>query len=398
MNILFLTNYFGLHGSSIDLITFAGGLKMAGHSIYFFGKKGLLQDRFESVADGVELKTSTGFLPSLKNVRHIRSLCKKWEIDVVIGVGKFIALEGQLASLLSLGKMPISMMNFSPRRFHWEKHPRWYIPHLGLLTVNCPYYRDISTANYPWSEDEISIISARYEMPDMLDHKPTSLDQKINVLFVRRLDHPKYKSIINTLDQLASWGVLSQWRIKVIGGGSHEKQVIDKIEKVNIEHPESQIEFMGKQPNAMDWMKDADLVIGSERVAVEAMAHGCLTLLSTDQGLIDLITPENIHQYSYDNFFGHSYSPVPMDQIRSRLFSLLKDKVEFEKILQGNFYYVKNHFDVEQGTPILLDLFKKVTENPLSQLAVITGFLKVIRSIITIHALVIYDRCFGWFR
>ena len=231
MNILFLTNYFGLHGSSIDLLTYTKYLKKMGHKVFFVGGDGYLRSAFEEIADNIYVLQNPKYLPSIKRVLLLKQLINAWNIDVIIGVGKFLILESQIASLIFGKRQPVNIMNFSPRYYHWDIHPGWHLPMVGYLAVNCRFYKDRTISEYKWPEEYIRLLSARYDIPENIRKLPNISNRK-KVLFVRRLDFPKYKSVLNTLDQISKWDIWKEWSIEIAGGGSHEGLVRDEIEKI----------------------------------------------------------------------------------------------------------------------------------------------------------------------
>ena len=394
MNILFVTNYFGLHGSSFDLILFAKEFRKIGHNVFFVGGDGFLRERFEDAADDIHVIANRKYYPSVFKIILLRRLIRKWRIDAVIGVGKFIALECQIASLLFTSRMPISMMNFSPRRHHWRTHPKWHIPRTGLMTVNCLYYKDRTVEAYNWSAERIHLLSARYEVPEKIQESSDPKNKKNHVLFIRRMDSPKYLSIIRSLEQLGQWGVWDSWTMRVIGGGTHEDRVKEKIDEIKANCPDADIAFLGKQRDVISLMRQADIVVGSERVAVEAMAEGCLVLLATDDGLIDLISPETIATYAYDNFFGYNYPILPSDEIKIRVFDALSNPQKRDHIRTGNHRYIKIHLDVVQGRDILLSLIDFTNNNRPMLAEVCTGLFRIIGSWMLVYLYLFRDKLF----
>jgi len=380
MNILFSANYLGLHGSSIDILMYAKAFEQQGHRIFFIGEDGFLRNRFEELATDIYLLNNRKYYPTLKKVALLVRLMKYWNIDVVIGVGKFLILECQLASLILRSHPPINMMDFSPRKYHWSAHPKWHLPQVGYLIVNCPFYRDFTVSLYRWPIDTIYLFAARYELPDRINIKRAAKIDKTKVVFVRRLDDPKYKSILKSLDQIDEWGSWTEFSIQIVGGGTHETLVLEEVDKIRSQHPEADITCLGKREDAIELMQEADIVVGSERVAVEGMSQGRLVLLSTDYGFIDLITPEVIKKYSYDNFFGFNYTPLSSHELKEKLFSVLSDPEKYIEIIQGNFKYLKAHLDIKHGKKIFGDLVSLAYQKTLSNREVASGLLRILKS------------------
>ena len=82
MNILFSANYFGLHGSSIDILMYAKAFEEQGHRIFFIGEDGFLRNRFEALATDIHILKARKYYPTLKKVSLLIRLIKYWNIDV----------------------------------------------------------------------------------------------------------------------------------------------------------------------------------------------------------------------------------------------------------------------------------------------------------------------------
>lgn len=397
MNVLFVTNYFGLHGSSISLLSLAAGLKKYGHRLYFVAEDGDLRYKFDTIAEDICILRKHRYLPSIRNILLIKKMIDEWHVDIVIGIGKFIIIECQFVSLLFNKKIPISMMNFSPRSYHWQAHPKWHIPKVGFLTVNCQFYKDTSICTYGWPAEYIYLLGARYDVPEKIVIKKISQTERCKVAFVRRLDKTKYQSIIKCLGQLEEWKVWDRFSVKIVGSGSHEHAVLRKIAEIQQELQEADITFLGKKDYIEDLMDKSDVIIGSERVVVEGVIHGCLTLLANNEGLIDIVKPDNIVEYSYDNFFGYNYPKVDHFNIKKELFHLLSNNNEVKKIVDGNFKFVKEHFDVDHGSEVLHKLIKLSSHNKVNMWDLIISLYRVLKSWISVYVFLCKNKIFGLF-
>jgi len=139
-------------------------------------------------------------------------------------------------------------------------------------------------------------------------------------------------------------------------------------------------------------MKAADIVIGSERVAVEAMAQGCITILADDDGLIDVITPENIEKYSYDNFIGFANEACDYREIKIKLFALLANETEINGVVAGNFDFIKKHLDIKVGIKILTEIVQKSYESSFARMEVPINALRILKAWAGVYIYLIKDR------
>jgi hypothetical protein len=396
MNLLFIMNYFGLHGSSMSILALARKLNEKGFNIFFIGCDGYLKDRFSEIAEDIFLEEKYYHLPDITRVILLSKLIIRWNIDFVIGVGRFEALEAQVSSHLILKKPALSYLNFS-RPLHWPIHPQWHLPKVGYITVNAPYYKDQFVWNYQWPSDKIVVLEARYEMPESMMFRSIGLRERVEVLIVRRLDFPKYKSVLKSIDELDAWNMWNQWSLKIIGGGTHEHAVKKEVDKICSAYPEADISMLGQIKDVRILMTEAMVVIGSERVVVEGIAQGCLVILASDDGIIDLITPENIEQYSYDNFCGYNYQRKDHLKIKEEFIQIFTKKDKVKQIITGNFEYAKKHFDVDHGSEVLHNLIKLSSQDKVNMWDLIISFYRVLKSWISVYVFLCKDKIFSLF-
>ena len=76
MNVLFVTNYFGLHGSTISLLSLSSDLKKQGHNVFFIGGDGQLMRQFQDIAKYMVVMKNRNYLPSMKKVALIQRFVK----------------------------------------------------------------------------------------------------------------------------------------------------------------------------------------------------------------------------------------------------------------------------------------------------------------------------------
>ena len=353
----------------------------------------MIKKRFMEVGEDVVEIRNNKYLPSFRTCLLLYRLVKRWSIDIIVGVGRFESLEAQMVSHLVLKKPALSYLNFS-RSFHWTIHPKWHLPKVGYITVNAPYYKDHFVRNYQWPPDKIAVLEARYELPESIKFRPVNSGKRVEVLIVRRLDSPKFKAVLNSIDHLDAWDIWDEWSIKIIGSGTHESYVRRKVDEILTEYPNADITLLGQREDVGFLMSKAIIVIGSERVAVEGVSRGCLVLLTSDDGFIDVITPENIEKYSYDNFCGHNYTRIDHSKIKDKLFHLLSNKNKTDKIIDENFKFVKKHFNVDLGLEVLHNLIKHSLKYKLNLWDKFNSFYRILKSWLGIYVYLCKDRMF----
>jgi len=120
------------------------------------------------------------------------------------------------------------------------------------------------------------------------------------------------------ISKLRSMGIPAT--LAVASGGSLEKEL--KLSYKNIPH----IIFLGKCKNINKIIKNYDIIIGSDKFAIEAMINGKIIILSGFFENKGLITTENFIKFTNSNFTSKDFDGVDLDDLALSLVSLEKEK------------------------------------------------------------------------
>jgi len=149
------------------------------------------------------------------------------------------------------------------------------------------------------------------------------------------------------------------------------------------------INYAGFVKNIYIYMKEADLVIGSERVGIESTIIGVPCLIIDDDGIIDFVTKDNISHFIDDNFSGNSFKEESKRDINFVMEAILNMKILMKNIsLDQCSMIASRRYDAKAGV-------KKLVSISISSSKKENRFEKLVRIILSIfHIYLIQTKLF----
>jgi hypothetical protein len=178
--------------------------------------------------------------------------------------------------------------------------PHVFISHSSLpndqVVPYCQLYRVIKiadTIDHGWGVPD-SLFDVIYNPVNMPGFMPYTCKENppYNILLVSRLDPDRIELV---RDIISALNHLPDYRLHVVGGGL--AYLLKSISNKNIV-------FEGQHIEVDHFFKQADIVIGSGRTAVEGMSHSKPVIIAGLRGLGGLITTENYERFRNKMFSG----------------------------------------------------------------------------------------------
>jgi len=150
--------------------------------------------------------------------------------------------------------------------------------------------------------------------------------------------------------------------IIIAGDGVLMDEIRRKAETVNRQCSRSVIHLTGSVHDARDlnmFYNYSDLVSGSGRGIMEAMAVGKPVIILNKSGMGQIVTPSNIDDVAYYNFSGRHFSDLKSDIRFSALIEqLLGDENQMKKLGESSKGYVRKYLDYQIGGEKLQNVYK----------------------------------------
>lgn len=358
MKIIWAHSHFGSGGGPKTILSWALGLKELGHDINFIGHggrllDGILKNKFSFIPIG-----KNRFRPSLIYAYKVYKFGKKMNPDVLIGVGNQAGMEASLAAYL-LKKPILLIFNVSPRDSFWDGDPKWTFPQISDMVVVNQEFKQLCVEKYGWDPRKIHYIPERVipKAQNVFNINKSMTLKRICV--VRRLDKIKAEPVLKLIDNIREFlQIHNEISMDIIGDGSHLNSVISEASEINNYLSRRAINCLGYIDDIENKLDDYDLVIATEKAAIEAIMARKTTAILRNDGSFIPVTQETINGLFKDNFIGNHVSSKFMISDYQTLITFYEE-MDKRKIQQLG-VYIDKKFDYRIGAAKISNLINGV--------------------------------------
>ena len=301
MNILMLSMSMGAGGAETHVLTLARALVRAGHRVTVASAGGMLTAGLAEggVAHVTLPLASRSPIALTRAVGGIVRLCRRESFDVIHAHGRIPALTAHAARRLSPRVPPCAVTVhgvYSPHA------PGARLSKWGERTMAVSEdIADYTAATYGIDRGRIAVI------PNGVDILGKAADVRragLDIVTSGRLDGDSSAAALMLTEVFPS--VCREFEserptLTIIGGGTLEREIRARAERVNREVGRAAVVCTGAVPNAAAEAAKHGIFVGSSRAAIEAMAAGMPVLLCGNAGVRGILTGENFPAAAADN-------------------------------------------------------------------------------------------------
>ena len=215
---------------------------------------------------------------------------------------------------------------------------------------------------------KITVIPNMIEVDNTLVTKPSPLAipdihaESVKIVTVSRLDLYKTdvpQNLLLTAEQIINQYPERDIQIIIVGGGSELTRLQTLGAKVNQKLGRQAIVFTGFRKDAIHIISHADIVLGSGRVVLEAMALGKPTIVASAQfgGILNAETFPHLAQY---NFSGrNSTEKTSTENIYQAIITLLENNEYRSSVGKIAYQLVQTSYTVDAVTTQIQDVYRQ---------------------------------------
>lgn len=154
---------------------------------------------------------------------------------------------------------------------------------------------------------------------------------------------------------------ISPLHVVIVGDGHQYDNIRELAKNVQQEVGQSFIHMVGNQKQVRNYFNLGDIIVGTGRVALEAMACKKPVLAIGNHGFLGLITP-SIYEQAWSHYFGdHDSICKPSEElITQSLRDALVNKDTLQQIGEQGYEWVTTHFDIYKIVKRIVSLYKQV--------------------------------------
>ena len=360
MNILMIIDSLGVGGTETHVLAIAKSLKARGHKVIIGTGGGPLTGLFREAGLEIRIMSFQSDNPLHTNyttlLEQTRSIIREHDIHIIHA--------HQIAGLKIAAQ--ISQEFLIPVVFtaHGMFYPRRQLQSLidstqHVIAVSLPVASYINI-KIGYSRQNISVIPNGIDIthfaPAKNDGFRTELgltDQEFLVTLCSRIAWGKTRIIEDAIHAVESLAREHQVRLAIVGSGPDSGFIHALANMVNRRYQDDLILLTGALLDPVDAYRGSDLVVGTARVALEAMSCGKPVIAAGNAGYVGLVTPENFAQawsvYFGDHDFLENSSPSRFEaEITKVMEGINLDRGKLRQLVAKHFSIQHVTDDIEQ--------------------------------------------------
>ncbi|MFZ4619054.1 MAG: glycosyltransferase [Bacteroidota bacterium] len=376
MNILQVLSQFEVTGAETFAAALADTQIANGHTVY------ILSDNFYTKTNATVISHPIGkrdLAQRWKNVAFIKNFIREKKIDVVHAHSRAASWVCYFAT--RNGNVPLVSSIHGRQHLHFSS--KMFSVYGEKRVAVCKSIYDHLNHDLKYELDTLSLVHNGIEMSKWRfeRHNPPKRTKKI-VSYVGRLSGFKGDTLLIIVEQIFP-KVLERYpdvEFHIIGGMNEKSKIIPAIDTTNKRMGKEFIIAKGFSNDVERVYRDSDLIIGSGRVAMEALACGSPVVAIGESNYVGILSEETEREAVITNF-GDLEARRPID-VENSVLSILKG-LEHPESIEGTWgrNFIEKNFEIKAVTAQIDGVYveaiatkKGITEIPvLSYHAVTNG-------------------------
>ncbi|MGM0904475.1 MAG: glycosyltransferase family 4 protein [Bacillota bacterium] len=329
-------------------------------TIYSFSS-GNIHDEFISLGCTVYI----GSKKAANRLEEVRKIILKHQINIIHTHDKSAELADNVASMFNLPLI------YTVHGSYYDIFSKLKHKNIVYISVSLPIKQWLAAKGIPSTLISNGIDTIKYN--SNIDRKSLKLQLEIPVdtpliVYAARLGNRKKFKICDAFIQtcpVVRKKLLANMHVAIVGGSPNNKRrfnlIKDKVRKINMQHGENFIHVLGERKDMERIYCGADCVVGTGRIALEAMACETKVIAAGSEGYVGLITPDNFHEACQLHFGDHAGKGDFSEEIfcKDIAEAFLSGPSSDITNVKKNRELVKNRFSIEQVTNELLHVYKR---------------------------------------
>lgn len=298
MNILQVLSQFEVTGAETFAATLADTQTANGHTVY------IISDNFYTATKATVISHPIGKRDAVqrwKNVAFLRKFIREKKIDVVHAHSRAASWVCYFAT--RRGTVPLVSSIHGRQHLHFSS--KMFSVYGEKRVAVCRSIYDHLNHDLKYGLDTLALVHNGIELSKWKfeKHSPPKRKKKI-VSFVGRLSGFKGDTLLIIVEQIFP-KVLEKYpevEFHIIGGMNEKSKIIPAIEVTNKRMGKEFIIAKGFSNDVERVYRDSDLIVGSGRVAMEALACGSPVVAIGESNYVGILSPETEQEAVVTNF------------------------------------------------------------------------------------------------
>lgn len=382
-NILLCNNSMGIGGVETVILNQVTAFTKKGYNVYVVAGKGIYSDKIEELGGKfIELEFPEENTININRINKLLQIIKENEITE-IHIHKYQCITTVMPAAL-ISKIPYFAYEHGIRdtkKYYTWNYPIYkklfpiYFNNAYKIIAITPKVAEYTQREYNISKEKYVVIHNGIDFNIYNNKNPRYEGEIKKAVIISRFYKEKINTILEGIEIFSK--VLELYptaKLEIVGGGEEKEKIEQYLQNLQIDYAdnkkEATVNFVGEKNDIINYLQDADLLLGVDRCALEGIAMKVPVIITGYSGIKGLVTNENIQLSSEENFSGDNMETINLEECKKQILHLKENRKE---IVESNYSFAKekldcfkNYINIEENIDNeinWIDIFKDIEES-----------------------------------
>lgn len=290
-------------GSHINAIELGSLIKRRGHDVIVYSPDGPLRERVAELGlEYVPTRAPRRQRPSVAGVRHLNSLVRERQIDLIHAYEWLPTLEAACGPHLWMGTPVLSTV-------YSVEVPR-FVPRNLPMIVGYPTELQLERGRGRSQVHAVVCPVDTEANAPVADSRPARLrfglrDDELAAVIVSRLSPDlKREGLLSAIEAVGLVDPALNLRLLIVGDGPCREELQHAADAMNARLGREAVTLTGLLVDPREAYSAADIILGMGTSAQKGMAFAKPVVIQGERGYWEILSPESIPKYLHHNFYG----------------------------------------------------------------------------------------------
>lgn len=385
-NILLCNNSMGIGGVETVILNQVTAFTKKGYNVYVVAGKGIYSDKIEELGGKfIELEFPEENTININRINKLLQIIKENEITE-IHIHKYQCITTVMPAAL-ISKIPYFAYEHGIRdtkKYYTWNYPIYkklfpiYFNNAYKIIAITPKVSEYTQREYNISKEKYVVIHNGIDFNIYNNKNPRYEGEIKKAVIISRFYKEKINTILEGIEIFSK--VLELYptaKLEIVGGGEEKEKIEQYLQNLQIDYAdnkkEATVNFVGEKNDIINYLQDADLLLGVDRCALEGIAMKVPVIITGYSGIKGLVTNENIQLSSEENFSGDNMETINLEECKKQILHLKENRKE---IVESNYSFAKekldcfkNYINIEENIDNKInwiDIFKDIEESTIT--------------------------------
>lgn len=385
-NILLCNNSMGIGGVETVILNQVTAFTKKGYNVYVVAGKGIYSDKIEELGGKfIELEFPEENTININRINKLLQIIKENEITE-IHIHKYQCITTVMPAAL-ISKIPYFAYEHGIRdtkKYYTWNYPIYkklfpiYFNNAYKIVAITPKVSEYTQREYNISKEKYVVIHNGIDFNIYNNKNPRYEGEIKKAVIISRFYKEKINTILEGIEIFSK--VLELYptaKLEIVGGGEEKEKIEQYLQNLQIDYAdnkkEATVNFVGEKNDIINYLQDADLLLGVDRCALEGIAMKVPVIITGYSGIKGLVTNENIQLSSEENFSGDNMETINLEECKKQILHLKENRKE---IVESNYSFAKekldcfkNYINIEENIDNKInwiDIFKDIEESTIT--------------------------------